>query len=409
MPTSRGALVLAGGVGLWVVARILGSPTIHIIAVGLTVLPLASWVFVRRRRLDLHVRRHLSDVRVPPGRRVFADLEIENRSGTSTSLLLVEDHLPSTLAPPARLVLPGIPAARTQRIGHSFVPRGRGRYPLGPVAIEVSDPFALTRHRVTLDVRDEIIVTPEVEDLRRPAMEGASPLSGASRARTLLRGGDEFYTMRAYQEGDDLRRIHWPSVARSGRLMIRQDEASRRGTATMLLDTRRAAVGQAHGPCFERCVSVAASIGTLLARAGFSLKIVTTSTPLVDVGEDQLMDALAGVHHDTGRALGPALTRLRAGASPEATLVAVTAPPPATELTSLIRTGSGFGPRVAVLVYPTEPSSLPQDRQAQLEGRASQARLSLSRAGWDVLVLPPSGRLEKVWRSTPGRIAVANA
>jgi len=31
-----------------------------------------------------------------------------------------------------------------------------------------------------------------------------------------LRTGEEYFTMRSYQEGDDLRRIHWPSVARTG-------------------------------------------------------------------------------------------------------------------------------------------------------------------------------------------------
>ena len=36
--------------------------------------------------------------------------------------------------------------------------------------------------------------------------------------------------MRGYQEGDDLRRIHWPSVARTGELMIRQDESSKRAS-----------------------------------------------------------------------------------------------------------------------------------------------------------------------------------
>jgi hypothetical protein len=42
---------------------------------------------------------------------------------------------------------------------------------------------------------------------------------------------------------------------------------------------------------------------------------------------------------------------------------------------------------------------LPPERQAQLEGRASQARLSLARAGWDVIVLPPSMRLLERWHT----------
>src|SRR4029450_7174209 len=40
--------------------------------------------------------------------------------------------------------------------------------------------------------------------------------------------------------------------------------------------------------------------------------------------------------------------------------------------------------------------TLPPDRRAQVEGRASQARMSLSRTGWEVVVLPPSRRLRDV-------------
>jgi hypothetical protein len=64
---------------------------------------------------------------------------------------------------------------------------------------------------------------------------------------------------------------------------------------------------------------------------------------------------------------------------------------------SVIRSGGGFGPKLAVLVYPVEPDTLPPERQAQLEGRATQARLALTRAGWDCLVLPPSARLRDRW------------
>ncbi len=74
--------------------------------------------------------------------------------------------------------------------------------------------------------------------------------------------------MRQYQQGDDLRRIHWPSVARTGELMIRQDESSRRASGLVFLDNRGHALGQSHSPAFERAVSVAATLGVLLAQRG---------------------------------------------------------------------------------------------------------------------------------------------
>jgi uncharacterized protein (DUF58 family) len=391
-------VVFAAAIGLWLVARIAGSPTLHIIAVGLAVLPIAAVAYTRWSRQRLRVRRRLSDQRIQPGRRVTVELEIENESPASTSFLLLEDAVPPGLGRPARLVLTGILAHGLARASYSLVAHSRGRYTIGPLAIDVADPFALTRSRVEFAGHEDLVVTPDVEELETGPSSPFGQTSGLSLAKHLFRTGEEFFTMRAYQEGDDLRRIHWPSVARSGELMIRQDESTRRSTAVLYLDTRQSVVGRTRSPAFERCVSSAASIGMLLTRYGFTIRLATTQLTPSPASADQLLDTLAGVSHDGARSAGPALARLRGVASTETTLVAVTAPPDPGDLATFVRVGSVFGPKLAVLVYPLDPGVLPPDRQAQLEGRASSARLTLSRSGWEVLVLAPDTRLKDVWQ-----------
>jgi len=403
VPSGRGVLVFAAGIALWAAARIAGSPALHMVAVGLVVLPFASALFARWSRQRLRVRRRLSDQRVAPGTRVLVDLEIENEAPAPTSFLLLEDRVPPSLGRPARLVLAGISARARQRASYTLTPQARGRYTLGPLVVDISDPFALTRMRMEFDQRDELVVIPEVEELEAGSSSPFGQTSGLSLARHLFRTGEEFYTMRPYQEGDDLRRIHWPSVARSGELMIRQDESSRRASAVLFLDTRESALGKVRAPAFERAVSAAASVGVLLARYGFSMTLATSQMSPMPVTEERMLEALAGIGHDTSRALSAGLTRLRSVAAGDVTLVAVTAPPPPTELTALIRSGVVFGPKIAILVYPVDPETLPPDRQAHLEGRATSARLSLSRSGWEVLIVPPSGRLRDVWQRTRNR------
>src|SRR5439155_24991358 len=146
----------------------------------------------------------------------------------------------------------------------------RGRYFLGPITADLSDAFSLTRTRLEFDDRDELLVTPEVEPLATGPVSPFGAGIGLAATRHLFRTGEEFYTMREYQTGDDLRRLHWPSVARSGELMIRQDESSRRSSSLVFVDTREGALGATHGPAFERAISCAASVGVLLAGAGFS-------------------------------------------------------------------------------------------------------------------------------------------
>src|SRR5437899_3317308 len=97
------------------------------------------------------------------------------------------------------------------------------------------------------------------------ARDPPAPVRRASIAGRLHRSAAEFYTMREYVTGDDLRRIHWPSVARTGQLMIRQDESTRRSSALLFLDSRASALGAYGSPGFERAVSVAATLGRALS------------------------------------------------------------------------------------------------------------------------------------------------
>ncbi len=138
----------------------------------------------------------------------------------------------------------------------------------------------------------------------------------------------------------------------------------------------------------------------LLSRAGFGVRLATPASAPRLLGEDALLDVLAAIGDDPTRSAGPMLARLRTVASSETTLVLVTAPPPPGELPGVLRAGAGFGPRLAVLVHTAEPATLPADRRAQLESRASQARLGLARSGWDTIVLGPTMRLQDVWTTT---------
>ena len=47
MPSGRGVLVFGAGIALWVAARMLGSPTLHMVSVGIVLLPFAAALFAR--------------------------------------------------------------------------------------------------------------------------------------------------------------------------------------------------------------------------------------------------------------------------------------------------------------------------------------------------------------------------
>src|SRR5205085_5689741 len=85
--------------------------------------------------------------------------------------------------------------------------------------------------------------------------------------------GEDFYALRAYQQGDDLRRVHWPSTARRDEIMIRQNEVPWQGRATIVLDIR----ARLHTDgSLEAAVSAAASVITACWQHGSVVRLVTT-------------------------------------------------------------------------------------------------------------------------------------
>jgi uncharacterized protein (DUF58 family) len=409
MLSPRGVTVSVAGVAMWFTARLIGSPGLEVVGIGLGVLPFLAASSMLLARPRVAVDRRLSDTNVAPGSRVTVTLEIRNLTTARTPVFLVEDRLPAPLGRPARMVVTGVRPRGRHEVSYTLLPQTRGRYIVGPVAIDVGDAFGLTRRRIVLDERGELLVTPEVEDLSAPPDPSNGVSVGGARARKLLRAGEDYFTMRSFQEGDDLRRIHWPSVARTGDMMIRQDEASARASSLIFVDNREAALGRSHTPAFERAVSCAASVGVLLARHGFALRFATADAAGVPLSEGRLLDALTGLSHNAAPTLSPSLTRLRAAASADASLVFVAAPPAAQELPSPVRAGAAFGPKVAILVHPADPAAVPPSRRTELDARATQAFISLTRAGWDCLVLSPSTRLAERWHAPRERTLASNA
>src|SRR5207302_2672555 len=127
------------GVFLWIAARLVGSSTLHIVAVGIVALPILAWVFVWRNRHHLVATRRLSNTTVPLGGTLAIDIEVENRSSTTTSFVLVRDEIPPSLGRPARLVLTGLPGRNSQRVQYSIPCRARGRFEIGPLTLSLSD------------------------------------------------------------------------------------------------------------------------------------------------------------------------------------------------------------------------------------------------------------------------------
>jgi len=205
--------------------------------------------------------------------------------------------------------------------------RPRGVYSIGPALVSSGDPLGLAEAGGRAGSEDRLVVFPAVEDLiGSPAVRGQDPSVQASRPTQAPHGGEDFFTLREYQIGDDLRRVHWPSSAKRDELMIRQLEVPWQSRALILLDRRQEVYG---GEDFEHAVKGAASMLRHLHRGGFSPELWTgehVGRSMTHVRYSASMGVLATVQ--AGRFdLGAGVARLRSSSIGGGALIVVTGNP----------------------------------------------------------------------------------
>jgi uncharacterized protein (DUF58 family) len=266
MLSERGEAVLVVGAVCWFAAFFFGSLALYPVAAGLVLAVLLALAWVR-----ISVRR-------PEVRRRWSREDLVEGDDVTVELVLARD---------SRAPLPDVVAHESVgRLGEREVelhPRGRGGYvgayrlagvPRGrhrfaPVRFAVADPFGLAGATLAVDEQQALVVYPRLTELGHLFFDGgAGPNDGH---RLLLRrpAGFELHSVREYQQGESLRRVHWPSTAHRGMLMVKELEDAPRDEVAVLLDGDAAGVaGTAPDSSFDAVVRAAGSVLLAQVRRG---------------------------------------------------------------------------------------------------------------------------------------------
>ena len=98
---------------------------------------------------------------------------------------------------------------------------GRGVFSVGPAQIYSTDPLGLQTFVQRLPQVSELTVYPALLPIQQSWLRGAAAQGWRGTASALTRGaGDDFYGVREYGPGDELRRVHWRTTARTGTLAV---------------------------------------------------------------------------------------------------------------------------------------------------------------------------------------------
>jgi len=273
--TTRGRAFLATGItaivcGLLVVERDLVRAGVFV-----TLIPLLSAIYVARRRHLVTARRHVSPPSVAVGASASVLLELHSTERDS-GRLLAEDRIPYSLGERPRLDLTPLVEGETRTLSYPITAQQRGKFELGPLRLRVSDPLGMVESMDELPGTTFFIATPRVIALPGLDLWGGRFGAGGETARVFASGDVSDASIREYRRGDDLRRVHWPTTARVGDLMVRREELPAQSSATIVWDNRAECFqGPTAARDFEAAVSAVASITVALVNQRFHVQLAT--------------------------------------------------------------------------------------------------------------------------------------
>jgi len=412
MPTGRGWVVCSTGLGVLVLGAIFGNQPLQQLGFGLIALVGLALLVVRRGRFSLVAARSISPARARPQQQVSIELVLTNKGRGAAPMLLLEERLPPGLAGHTRFGLHGIEPGGNREASLQVAPARRGGYAIGPLQISVIDPFGLARTTSEAAPASPLLVHPPIEPLGLPREQGERRSMSQASLRRLSGGrGEDFYTMREYVEGDDLRKVHWASTAKRGRFMIRQEETPWHTRATVVLDDRAAPYeGRGTSSSFERAVSAAASLLDLYCRSGYGFSLVTAHGAGLPSGRgtDHLnrgLDLLATLELRESAAADDAfllrVRELEGAAAHEAALVVITGAVGAAEALAVSRCSARFK-QVSVVSFPAHRfGQLGSRARWEGEQKTLEAARLMGRARVRSVVLGPDESLAAAWGSSP--------
>lgn len=379
MPTKRGWQMLMAAAALCGAGRLLGIRELFEFGMLLILLVVVAVASVVRRSPKLSLTRIVANPRPNAHCVVRINLKIHNPGRRASPSLLYVENAPDALGGRTFVALRPLQGGKTRSIDLKFNADRRGVYQLGPGILSKTDPFGLA-HSIHASIDPaRIVVYPVTEDIDLFEIRGDSGPGSRSRVAHAT-DGREFYALRQFQEGDDQRRIHWPSTARLGRTMIRQEEHQSHSPVTVLIDPAGASASE-----YERCICSAASVVRSFLNRRHPTRLVdgpstsrVTGTP---ESYHQMMDRLARSFGDGAADTSYLWRELGKGFN-----VVVCARPHAEMIRRFAR-DRNLASRTLVIAHRSGASSSD-------DGRIEATR----RTGAITLEIPPTARLGGVWK-----------
>ncbi|MBU4464833.1 MAG: DUF58 domain-containing protein [Actinobacteria bacterium] len=281
-------VLIAATIALWIGGDVMGwwELTIAAVVLSVTLVLCTGFLF---GRTTYEVSLDLNRTRVVVGERAVGAMTLANDSRRAIL--------------PSRVVLPvgagrGEFAVGRLAAGESVeelfaIPTTRrGVLAVGPISVVRGDPLGLFERVHRRDEPVDLYVHPRTVLFEGQSLGFMRDLEGLA-ATDLSRDDVSFHALREYQPGDDLRHVHWRSSARTGDLMVRQYEETRR--SHFVIGLSRNPSDYKNTDEFELAISAAGSLGLRALRDSRQVDVRVQGRGLPASTGKRLLDALAAL------------------------------------------------------------------------------------------------------------------
>jgi uncharacterized protein (DUF58 family) len=259
-------------------------------------------------------RRRLSRSRVFFGEEIIFEIEIANRKPLPLPWLQIEDELPERVTllkgkaiqtTEDRVILSNMFPVNMYHLVKRRFPiqcRQRGTFIFGPSYIRSGDLFGFFRREKRIETLDYLFVYPRLVPLEKLGIASRQFFGDIRLKRHLFQDPVLTAGVRDYVSGDSLKRIHWKSTARLGRLQTKVYEPTTTVDISLFLDVRtlKAPLWGSIFQLQELGIITAASVAQYALEAGFRVglyvnQITRFSQGLVRVPHSQHPDQLVHI------------------------------------------------------------------------------------------------------------------
>ena len=212
----------------------MGNRTYLLISIIIALAWVFSYVSVQMAEKSVKVRNALSGQKVNRGEIVSMEIAVSHKSPLPIAPVAL--RMRATSNTPAGTIHLTQLGKRRQKVVHKFVADHVGAMFPGIDSYVVSDVFGFFKHehQPPMDGQ-ELLVLPVPFDVE-PLTFAAGDM-GVETMKRAMEDPSSPSDIRAWQQGDPLKRIHWKASARKCELMVRQFEEPALPDALVLLDT----------------------------------------------------------------------------------------------------------------------------------------------------------------------------